>query len=94
MTKFTDLHTKLEKCFPESLIEINGLSNLPEHYAPTGRNGTHLDIRVVSGLFKDKPLLEQHKMIHSAIENFMQMNGGFIHAVTIKTSVLKEDTKV
>jgi stress-induced morphogen len=87
MAKLNNLKTKLDDRFPESQIMINGLSDLPEHYAPTGRSGSHIEINVKSRLFKDKSLLDQHKMIHEAIEELMQMNGGFIHAVTIKTSL-------
>lgn len=87
MTNLNNLKVKLDDRFPESQIMINGLSDLPEHYAPRGRNGSHIEIEVKSMLFKDKSLIDQHKMIHEVIEDLMQMNGGFIHAVTIKTSL-------
>ena len=76
---------ELNKDFPNSIIKVNGYSELEEHYRPTGRSGNHLKIDITSDLFKIKSLLEQHKMVHKSLEKLMQINGGFIHALTIKT---------
>ena len=80
----------LNNDFPKSIIEVNGFTELGEHYRPKGRTGNHLKINVTSKLFDGKSLLEQHKMVHDSLEELMQMNGGFIHAVTIKTRTVQE----
>lgn len=75
----------LNQAFPGSLVKVNGKKQLDEHYQPDGHSGTHLKVEIHSGQFKDQPLIDQHKSIHTILEKHMQMNGGFIHALTIKT---------
>ncbi len=76
----------LELKFPDSVIRVNGKEEIDAHYRPTERQGSHLKVEVVTDIFRDLPLLEQHKMVHSTLEKLMQINGGFIHSLTIKTS--------
>ncbi len=85
MTNLQHVLKVLNDDFPNSVIEVNGFREVEEHYHPKGRTGNHLKINVISHLFEEKTLLEQHKMVHNSLEDLMQMNGGFIHAVTIKT---------
>ena len=75
----------LNTAFPAGFIKINGFSELEEHYRPKGHTGNYLKIDITSNLFEGKSLLEQHKMVHDSLTDLMQINGGFIHAVTIKT---------
>ncbi|MBC8403340.1 MAG: BolA/IbaG family iron-sulfur metabolism protein [Candidatus Marinimicrobia bacterium] len=75
----------LKREFPGSVVRVNGKEELDEHYSPGERSGSHIKVEIVTELFRDLPLLEQHKMVHTALENSMQINGGFIHALTIKT---------
>ncbi len=85
MNDIKQVFTVLNTDFPNSEIKVNGLSELNEHYRPTGKSGNHLKIDITSKLFEGKPLLEQHQMVHFSLASLMQMNGGFIHAITIKT---------
>ena len=48
--------------------------------------GDHFDIWVVSKAFAGKSLIEQHKMVFSALEKEMDKR---IHAVQLKTEVRK-----
>lgn len=75
----------LNTAFPDGTIKINGFSEVEEHYRTKGRTGNYLKLDITSILFDGKTLLEQHKMVHDSLTEFMQINGGFIHAVTIKT---------
>jgi len=70
---------------PDSTVTINGYNNDVNHYNPKGREGNHLNVEVWSPAFSGKSLLDQHRMIHESVKNLMQMNGGFIHALIIKT---------
>ena len=90
MTDLQHVFKVLTDSFPDSLIKINGFSELEEHYRHKGRTGNHLKIDVTSHLFEGRTMLEQHKMVHNSLEKLMQMNGGFIHAVTIKTRMEQE----
>ncbi len=48
------------------------------------RTGTmdHLSVRVVSDLFKDKSLLDRHRLVYQALD--VPMKDGRIHALEIK----------
>jgi stress-induced morphogen len=85
MTNIQQVLKVLNSEFPNSIIKVNGLKKVEEHYRPKGREGNHLKIDITSHILDGKTLLEQHKMVHNCLEDLMQMNGGFIHAVTIKT---------
>jgi len=62
----------LRKALPDASVSI------------TDRTGTldHFSIRVVSDLFKGKPLLDRHRMIYLALAE--PMKDGRIHALEIK----------
>ena len=85
MTNIQHVFRVLNDDFPNSFIKVNGIEEVEEHYRPKGREGNHLKIDITSHIFDGKTLLEQHKMVHNSLEGLIQMNGGFIHAVTIKT---------
>ena len=58
--------------FPEAKVEVNDMTG----------TGDHFDIRVTSKKFEGKTLIEQHQMVHKALE--AEMDRG-IHAVRITT---------
>lgn len=85
MNQLQNVFNVLNSAFPKAVVKINGFTKLEEHYRPKGKSGSHLKIDITSKSFAGKTLLEQHKMVHDSLESLMQFNGGFIHAVTIKT---------
>ena len=90
MTDLQHVFNVLTESFQKSIIKVNGFTELQEHYRPKDRTGNHLKIDITSNLFEGKSLLEQHKMVHNSLEGLLQMNGGFIHALTIKTRIEQE----
>ena len=62
----------LKAVFPEGRIEVRDMTG----------TGDHFDIRVASKKFEGKTLIEQHQMVHKALEK--EMDRG-IHAVQITT---------
>lgn len=52
------------------------------------RTGTmdHLSVRVVSDLFKDKSLLDRHRLVYQALD--APMKDGRIHALEIKAETM------
>ena len=76
---------RLNRDFHSSIVLVNGKLDLPEHYSPNERTGTHLKVEVKSDIFKGIVLIDQHRMVHNSLTDLMQINGGFIHALTIKT---------
>lgn len=85
MNELQQVFKVLNSAFPKAIIKINGFTELEDHYRPKGKTGNYLKIDVTSDVFEGKTLLEQHKMVHDPLQDLMQINGGFIHAVTIKT---------
>jgi acid stress-induced BolA-like protein IbaG/YrbA len=47
------------------------------------KGGDHFQVLVVSADFQGKTLIDQHQMVHKALEP--AMNSGALHAVQIKT---------
>jgi len=45
--------------------------------------GDHFEVTVVSGAFRGKMLIDQHQMVHAALEPLKER----IHAVKIKTLI-------
>ena len=64
----------LEQAFPGAWVSVEDMTG----------TGDHFEITVTSPVFKDKPLIEQHKIVHAALAG--EMDKG-IHAVKIKTRV-------
>ncbi len=58
--------------------------------AVTDRTGTrdHLHVRIVSEFFKEKNLLDRHRMIYQALEE--PMRDGRIHALELQTETKDE----
>ena len=51
-------------------------------------DGHHFEIEVASKVFKNKSLVEQHRLVYKALGDVFE---GPVHAVQIKTSVLNEN---
>ncbi|MCH7496117.1 MAG: BolA family transcriptional regulator [Candidatus Marinimicrobia bacterium] len=67
----TEIQKLIEDKLPDSQVAV----------VDTRGSGDHFEIMVVSNDFEDVPLIDRHRMIHSALgENL----GGEIHAVEIK----------
>ena len=67
----TEIQKLIEDKLPDSQVAV----------VDTRGSGDHFEIMVVSNDFEDVPLIDRHRIIHSALgENL----GGEIHAVEIK----------
>ncbi len=78
MSNFETAIETVKKALPDSKVDIYDLGG-----------GNHLRIEVVSDEFKGKSLIQQHKMVHDILDHQMENRGGFIHALSIKTSFNK-----
>ena len=52
-----------------------------------GDDGTHFQARIVSGLFADKTMVQQHQMVYKTLGDKM---GRDIHALSIQTYTPEE----
>lgn len=78
MSDFETAINTVKEALPDAQVEIYDLGG-----------GNHLRIEVVSQGFQGKSLIQQHKMVHDILDHQMENRGGFIHALSIKTSVPK-----
>ncbi len=62
----------LKKSFPDGEYEITDSDD-----------GMHLRVTVTSGVFQDKPLIEQHKMVYASFGDLLK--SGELHSINIKT---------
>lgn len=78
MSDFETAINTVKEALPDAQVEIYDLGG-----------GNHLRIEVVSQGFQGKSLIQQHKMVHDILDHQMENRGGFIHALSIKTSIPK-----
>ncbi len=69
-----EVEKMLKKVFPEAGIQVRDMTG----------TGDHFEIEVISKDFTGKTLVQQHQMVHQALEK--EMDRG-IHAVQIKTQI-------
>lgn len=70
----SEIHAAVSKAIPGSEVTVEDMTG----------GGDHFEIIVVSPVFRGKRLIEQHQMVHAALEPLKDR----IHAVKIKTAVL------
>ena len=78
MSNFETVISTVKNAIPDALVQLSDLGG-----------GNHLRIEVTSTVFEGKSLLQQHKLIHEILDHEMENKGGFIHALSIKTSIPK-----
>ena len=69
-----EIQAAVTKTFPGSEVTIRDMTG----------GGDHFEVIVLSQAFKGKMLIEQHQMVHKALEPLKDR----IHAVAIKTRAL------
>ena len=74
MTLAEEIQTAIAKALPHSEVTIQDMTG----------GGDHFEVIVASSAFRGKMLIEQHQMVHGALEPLKDK----IHAVKIKTLAL------
>ena len=69
------LKERIEGAIPNSNVQILDPRN----------DGVHLEAHVTSLAFKEKLLVEQHRMVYAAVQDLL--DSGELHALAIKTKV-------
>jgi stress-induced morphogen len=75
MANLAEIKRLVEDALPGSSVEVSDLTG----------GGDHLSIVVTARQFVGVGLIDQHRMIHTALEHKMAPVGSEIHALTIKT---------
>lgn len=76
MITHADLETLIRTAMPDARVQTHDRTGTLDHY----------DISVASSAFTGKSLLDQHRMVYSALS--AAMNDGRLHAVELKTEVM------
>jgi len=81
---------KIKNCL--AALKPNHLEIVDESHKHVGHPGAregggHFIVIIVSGVFKDKVLLERHRLVYEAVDALM---GTEIHALSIKASTPAE----
>ena len=66
------MEESLKQSFPDGDFEIND-----------GDDGSHLHVTVTAGLFRDKSMIQQHRMVYAALDELLK--SGELHSINIKT---------
>ena len=68
-----DIEQMLSKTFPSAAVAVDDMTGTQDHF----------EIRMSWEGFRGKSLMEQHKIVHQALEG--PLEDGRIHAIKIKT---------
>lgn len=71
MIRPEEIQSRIQKAIPDSEVTVQD---------QTG-GGDHFEVIVLSSVFRGKTLIEQHQLVHTALEDLKDE----IHALTIKT---------
>ena len=66
-----EIHRLVSQSIPQSEVTVSDMTG----------GGDHFEVIVLSPVFKGKSIIDQHKMIHTALEPLKDQ----IHALAIKT---------
>ena len=75
MDNFANVEAALKEKLVEADVDIYDLGG-----------GNHLRVEVASSSFQGLTLIKQHKLVHDILDDQMENRGGFIHALSIKTT--------
>lgn len=68
----TKMEERLQKSFPSAEFEVSD------------GDGMHLQVKITASVFKNKPVIDQHKMVYSAFKDLI--DSGELHSINIKTA--------
>ncbi len=83
------IRERLKDAFSPSLLEIDDQSAAHAGHAGA-RNGGHFAVHLVSDAFRDKTVIQRHRMVYDALGDLMQTE---IHALSIKADTTSESNQ-
>ncbi len=90
MTSPQQIKTVLTEKLAAPLVIVEDFSAQHQRH-PEGGNGGHYHLFVVSDQFQNKTLIQQHRLVYSALEDLM---GSAIHALSMDTYTVAEWQKI
>jgi BolA protein len=81
MTRLEKIREKLIDAFYPEILNV--IDETQDHFGHGGydQNGSHFAIQISAEIFKDKKLIEAHRLIYAVLDDMMQKE---IHALRIK----------
>ena len=70
----------LEDTFSPDFLEIEDQSHLHAGHAGAREGKGHFKVEIVAEAFRDKPLIQRHRLVYDALSDLMQSD---IHALII-----------
>jgi BolA family transcriptional regulator, general stress-responsive regulator len=80
--QITQIQTTLTTKLQANLVKITDQSDRHKHHKHSPQGSGHYDAIIVSELFAGKTLMQQHRLVYSALEQEMQTT---IHALSLST---------
>ncbi len=78
MIQNESLTALIRSAMPDAQVEIHDRTGTMDHF----------NVRVVSGHFAGKTLIEQHRLVYDALKDALR--DGRVHAVELKTEILEK----
>jgi BolA protein len=76
-----NIKNRLQTTFTPTHLEVIDQSHLHAGHAGAKAGGGHFEVHIQASAFEGKSLVEQHRLIYSALSDMMQTD---IHALSIK----------
>lgn len=80
--QISEIQATLTEKLKADLVEITDQSDRHKHHKHSPQGSGHYDAIIVSTLFAGKTLMQQHRLVYSALEQELQTT---IHALSLST---------
>lgn len=87
MDRVQSIRERLEHTLSPESLDITDDSRLHVGHAGAAAGGGHFSVRIVSEKFRDRSLIERHRMIYQAVSDMMPAE---IHALSIQALTADE----
>lgn len=87
MTRIEKIRGALDAALQPAQLVVEDESHLHAGHAGAASGRGHFRVQIAAAAFKDKPLLERHRMVYAALGSLMQSD---IHALSISARAADE----
>ncbi len=88
MDRVEAIRQRITESLSPSTLEITDDSHLHKGHAGAASGAGHFTVNVIADVFKDKSLIERHRMIYQAVNDLMRTE---IHALSIQAKTPEEE---
>ena len=88
MDRVETIRQRITESLSPTNLEIVDDSHLHKGHAGAASGAGHFTVHIVSDAFKDKSLIERHRMVYQAVNDLMRTE---IHALSIQAKTPEEE---